>query len=171
MKTDSKLDTLEPKHLSENEKGPLTEVPNPDRFDEPTSKAKRAFNDTKDKIKEQGSEIKTRAKDSAKSRADSYVRETSSHVRNLESVARAARDQLDDDQPDYVKKGFDLAASKVGEVADYFDNSDSAKIASDTKKFVRRNPGVVLGGLILAGFLAGRFVKATEPDHEELNES
>ncbi len=169
MKTDAKLDTLEPKHIPENEEGPLTQVPNADRF-EPQSKAKRALNETKEKIMEQGSEITSRAKEGVKSRADSYVQETSSHVRNLESVARAARDQLDEDQPEYLKKGFDLAAAKVGEIADYFEENDSAKIASDTKKFVRQHPGLVLGGLVLAGFLAGRFVKATELDENELNQ-
>lgn len=171
MKTDSKLDTLEPKHLTENDEGPLTEVPNRDRFDDTQSKAKRALNDTKEKIKEQGSEIKSRAKDGARSRADLYVDETTSHVRNLENVARAAREQLDDDQPEYLKKGFDIAASKVGQIADYFEENDSVRIASDTKRFAREHPAIVLGGLALAGFLAGRFVKATEPEDEEFNKA
>ena len=170
MKTDTKLDTLEPKHIPENEDGPLTQVPNADRF-EKESKAKRALNETKERIKEQGSEITSRAKEGVKSKADSYVDETSSHVRNLENVARAAREQLDDDQPEYLKKGFDLAATKVGEIADYFEENDSAQIAKDTKKFVRQHPALVLGGLVLAGFLAGRFVKATELDEEEFNEA
>lgn len=169
MKTDAKLDTLEAKHIPDSDKGSLTQVPNADRF-ESQSKAKRALSETKEKIKEQGSEITTRAKQGVKSRADAYVQETSSHVRNLEKVANAAREQLDDDQPEYLKKGFELAASKVGEIAGYFEENDSAKIAGDTKKFVRQHPGIVLGGLVLAGFLVGRFVKATEIDEEEPNQ-
>lgn len=168
---ESTLDTLEPKNLPEPEEGPLTEIPNPERFT-PGAKASRAMDQTRGKIKEQTSEIAARAKDSAKARADSYVEETCSHLRNLESATRRAGEQLDDSQPQYLKKGVDLACSKVDEMAGYFERNDSAQIAADAKQFVRQHPAAVLGGLALAGFCAGRFIKATEPDdarHEQPN--
>lgn len=156
MKADPEVDSPEAKPDNETE----------DSSPKKASRAGKAIASTRDKLKEEGEGIKERARESAKSRADNLVDSTSSHVRNLEEVARTARQQLDDNQPEYLKIGMDIVADKVADVADYFELNDSEKVTADAKQFVREHPGVVLGGLVLAGFLAGRFVKATEPDGE-----
>jgi len=156
MKSDPELDSPETKPAQD---------PGGDS-QKPVSKAGKTITATRDKLKEQGEGIKKRARESAKSRANVLVDSASSHVRNLEDIARTARQQLDDNQPEYLKMGMDIVSDKVGEVADYFEINDSEKVTADAKQFVREHPGIVLGGLVLAGFLAGRFIKATELDED-----
>lgn len=85
----------------------------------------------------------------------------------LDCFARAlqgAGDQLESETPQ-ASQYTRMAGDKVGEVARYLRDHDAADLVHDAEDFARSNPLVFLGGCAIAGFLIGRFFKAS-PDEE-----
>jgi hypothetical protein len=86
----------------------------------------------------------------------------------LDCVARAlhgAGDQLGEDEAQM--SGYTrLAGDKVGEVARYLREHDAVDLVHDAEDFARTHPLVFLGGCAVAGFLIGRFFKASAPEGE-----
>lgn len=128
------------------------------------SEARKAFDETKKKIANHGNEIAGRAKESATAQADEAVRTASQKVRNFEKAAHEAIASLQENQSEHVVTGVRYFADRVGNVAEYLESKDSKELASDARQLVRENPGAVLGGLAVAGFCLGRFLKATTRD-------
>jgi len=81
----------------------------------------------------------------------------------LESVAQAIRttgQQLRQEQPQVA--GFaDTAASQVERFAGRIRTSSPGDMVADAEQFARRQPAVFLGGALLLGAVAARFLKAS----------
>jgi hypothetical protein len=81
----------------------------------------------------------------------------------LQSVAQAIRstgDQLRQDQPQVA--GFaDTAASQVDRFAGRIRTSSPSDMIAEAEQFARRQPAVFLGGALLLGAVAARFLKAS----------
>lgn len=131
---------------------------------ETKSEAVKAIKDAGQHAKQKGKQLMSKAKESAHKHADGYVDETGSKFRTLERVTREAADKVRDEEPEFVTRAFEWMANAGDGAARYFEESSSRKILNDARGFAREHPGVVLGGLVAAGFVAGRFLKAEEPD-------
>jgi hypothetical protein len=81
----------------------------------------------------------------------------------LQSVAQAIRktgDQLRQDQPQVA--GFaDTAAGQVEQFACSIRSSSPSDMIAEAEQFARRQPAVFLGGALLLGAVAARFLKAS----------
>src|SRR3954453_4871208 len=81
----------------------------------------------------------------------------------LQSVAQAIRssgDQLRQEQPQVA--GFaDTAASQVARFAGRIRTSSPGEMVAEVEQFARRQPAVFLGGALLLGAVAARFLKAS----------
>jgi hypothetical protein len=74
---------------------------------------------------------------------------------------------------DAAGKYVDNAARRVQELSRYLKDADLARLSEDAADIARRHRGLVAGGLLLAGFVAARFLKASateadsDADHED----
>ena len=125
----------------------------------------RGIVETREKLKNEAGEVFSKACEGAKNRADEMVDETSRKVRNLEEAAEAAKSTMSDEQPAFLVHGWDLLEGRISTVAEYLERKDSREIADDVRAVVRKNPGATLGALAIAGFFAGRFLKAGKPSN------
>lgn len=163
MKPEAQLDTLEPKHLERDPRGTLTEVPNPDRFD-PSSAGQRAARDTARSLNRNLDEFSQKARQEFRQRADGYLKNIGTKLRELEQNASRAADDLGEGQPEPVARGARFTSEQLARLADYVEHRNSHEIADDVRSLVREHPAAFLGGLAVLGFAAGRFLRASEPD-------
>jgi hypothetical protein len=107
--------------------------------------------------------------------AKDQVRELANHGRQevagqLDCVARALRgagDQIGEESAQ-ASQYTRLAGDKVGELATYLRDHDAVDLVHDVEGFARTNPLVFLGGCAVAGFLIGRFFKASPVQSDDL---
>lgn len=104
-------------------------------------------------------EIAQQTSQEVRNRADGYVNSVSGKVRNLEKAVRDAASRTDGEQPQKVTSGAQVVAKKLDGVASYLDRKDSREITEDFGSLVRSNPALVMGSILAAGFLAGRFLR------------
>jgi hypothetical protein len=86
----------------------------------------------------------------------------------LSSVADSVRKVSDNLRGPDVQDGIskftaeysDVAARKIEDVANYFDNKSVREMYSDVENFARRNPAVFVGGAFALGLLLSRFLKS-----------
>ena len=127
-----------------------------------------AFGETGRTIKEQAMQGAQSAKDQMRQLANAGREEMAGQ---LDCVARAlsgAGDQLGGEEKAYASQYTRLAGEKVGEVAQYLREHDAVDLVHDVEDFARTNPLVFLGGCAIAGFLIGRFFKASPPEEPAL---
>ena len=51
--------------------------------------------------------------------------------------------------------------TRLHELASQLEKQDLADVLRDVQRFIRKNPGLVFGGMLLVGFAAARFLKAS----------
>lgn len=167
MNEQTTLDTLEPKHLETPEGGPLTLAPSSERLpghtgSSPKQERRKAYEETKSLLREKGIELAGKTREALRERSDQAANTAASHLRCVEKQSREFADRLSDDDPSYLAAPMREVSKGVSNLADYFETRSSTEILEDGREFVRRNTGLVLGGLLAAGFLAGRFLKSSE---------
>lgn len=141
----------------------------------PGSESKmEAGKDKKEAVKEQAAQKGHEMKEEAAERARTKFEEGKQYgEKNLESTAQALRDAagtLKEDDQEAMARYTEWAAGQVDSVADYFRDRSVDDVLHDARYMARRNPGMVLGGALMAGFLAARFLKASEPMRSETPE-
>jgi hypothetical protein len=85
---------------------------------------------------------------------------------SLGEVAQAVRktgDKLRDQQPQLAGVA-DTAADQVDQLASRLRDSDPNELIGDVESFARRQPALFLGGAVLLGMAAARFLKASPPE-------
>ena len=84
-----------------------------------------------------------------------------------ETVRTASRNLKSSDAQNAITtttaKYTDTAASKLDDVAHYFETHDLRQMMRDAEGFARRNPAVFIGGAAVLGLLAARFLKSSKP--------
>ena len=140
-----------------------TELPLKNASGSPTgemTEARKAAEETRETLKTEAREVFGKARESARHRADSCVNATAGKIRNLQVATSRATEAMREEQPDFIVAGANLLSERIATAADYFDRKDSREIADDVADFVRTRPSTSLGILAVAGFCAGRFLKA-----------
>lgn len=126
--------------------------------------------EAKEKAAQKGHEMK----EEASKRARAKFEEGKQYgEKNLESTAQALRDaagKLKEDDQETMARYTEWAAGQVDSVAGYFRDRSVDDVLRDVRYMARRNPGMVLGGALMAGFLTARFLKASEPMRSETSE-
>jgi len=121
-----------------------------DKAGQIVDQAKDALGGTVDQVREQAvSQV-----DQQKSRA----------AETLNTVAGAVRqtgDQLRQQDQGTVAQYVDTAANQIERMATYLNNRDINDMAVELQHFARRQPALFLGGALLAGMLAARFLKSS----------
>lgn len=85
-------------------------------------------------------------------------------VRGFGLAGRDAAEDLAGKAPPPMVAGAEALAQTSDRIADYLETKRVKEMADDAAELTREHPGLVFGGLLLAGFAAGRFLKASEAD-------
>jgi len=125
--------------------------------------AKQAAKESFRSFKREGNNLASKAKESVSNAANEKLNEAASKVRNVQNAARDAAERFGEGSNPALKSGAESVASNIGNVADYLENKQPEEVVDDVRGFVKEHPVAVFGTLIAAGFIAGRFLKASSP--------
>ena len=70
----------------------------------------------------------------------------------------------------FFRQGMDIlpySKAKQTLISIYFRDRNVDDVMRDVRSMARKNPAMVLGGALMAGFMAARFLKASEPIRQE----
>jgi hypothetical protein len=119
---------------------------------------------SQDRLQDAVSHVTDRVTDTAQQEVGTRVDSSLSRAGDvLEQVAGAVRrtgDQLRQDQPQ-VANLADTAAGQVDRAAQYLRGSDSQQILAEAERFARQQPAIFIGGAVMLGLVAARFLKAS----------
>ena len=118
-----------------------------------------------DELKSQAAELTRAVTESVKEQAeqvfDRQRDRTARRVSKLGRVVHQAAHGLHAVRMDAVADYVDSAGGQFERAADYIQDRDFGEVLEDAGALVERNRPVVVTGLFIAAFLAGRFLKAT----------
>jgi vacuolar-type H+-ATPase subunit H len=82
-------------------------------------------------------------------------------TRHLSLALRGAADRLHNDNDDAIASYADAAAEQLERASRYIRGHSVADLIDDAQEIVRERPGLVLGGMFIAGLAVGRFLNAS----------
>lgn len=98
--------------------------------------------------------------------ADMRARRAAGHLGSVSEALRSAADTLQRDGEERLADYARRANERLGRSKEYLEARDPRAMADDLERSAREHPGVFLGGAFAAGFAAGRFLRASEPQEE-----
>jgi uncharacterized protein YjbJ (UPF0337 family) len=131
--------------------------------------------DTAKTVYEQAKGAANQALGAATDKAGSKIEEQKSNLSgglsdvagSLRKVGETLRD-TENKNPviDSAAKYGDQLAQRVEQISGYLEQKDLSEILRDTERFARRNPAIFIGGAMLLGFAAARFLKSSNPNRK-----
>jgi hypothetical protein len=122
-----------------------------------SGKAQEVAGQAQEKAQEATEKGQNMLRDQVDQRSTQAGEKVSSTASDLHSVGEELRNQ----GKETPAKLADQAAERTERIGDYLTNADGDKLLSDVEDFGRRQPWVVLGGGLLLGLAASRFLKAS----------
>ena len=126
-----------------------------------TDQAKDKAQQAAGQAKEQAQQAAGQAKGALRTQVDQRSTDAGQKVGGFASDVRSVSDQLREQGKDQPAKLADQAADRAEQVSRYLTNSDADRILGDVEDFGRRQPWAVIGGGVVLGLLASRFLKAS----------
>jgi hypothetical protein len=123
--------------------------------------AKQAASSAGQKIKESAEQLKDQAKERAEQKFGEKKQGAVSEIQNLASALRQTAENYQ--QGGRTGELLDAAAQKLERLGSNLESKNLNNIVDDVQTFARRNPAAFLGGALALGFLAARFLKASNP--------
>jgi len=128
-----------------------------DKAGQIADQAKDALGDTVGKVREQ-----------AVSQADQQKSRAAETLTTVAGAVRQTGDQLRQQDQETVAQYVDTAASQIERMATYLQNRDINDMAIELQHFARRQPAIFLGGALMAGMLAARFLKSSSRQGQQV---
>lgn len=116
--------------------------------------------DAQEKVKEGAQQVQARVRDQVDQRSTQAGEQVSATADALRATSRQLRDQGQDGPAQAAEK----VAHHAERVGGYLSESSADRILGDLEDFGRRQPLVVLGLGLAAGFAASRFLKASSTE-------
>ena len=126
-----------------------------------TDQAKDKAQQAAGQAKEQAQQAAGQAKGALRTQVDQRSTDAGQKVGGFASDVRSVGDQLREQGKDQPAKLADQAADRAEQVSRYLTNSDGDRILGDIEDFGRKQPWAVIGGGVVLGLLASRFLKAS----------
>ena len=126
-----------------------------------TDQAKDKAQQAAGQAKEQAQQAAGQAKGALRTQVDQRSTDAGQKVGGFASDVRSVGEQLREQGKDQPAKIADQAAQRAEQVSNYLTNSDGDRILGDIEDFGRRQPWAVIGGGVVLGLLASRFLKAS----------
>lgn len=115
----------------------------------------------KDKVKEQASEARGRVQAEAERGFERGKGRVAERVSSVAHAFRKTGEQLrEEDQGDLA--GYtDRVAEQVERVSSYLEGKGLRDVLDDVSAFAKRQPGLFVGGTLIAGLVAARFLRSS----------
>ena len=126
-----------------------------------TDQAKDKAQQAAGQAKEQAQQAAGQAKGALRTQVDQRSTDAGQKVSGFASDVRTVGDTLREQGKDQPAKLADQAAERAESVSRYLTESDADRILGDIEDFGRRQPWAVIGGGVVLGLLASRFLKAS----------
>lgn len=120
-------------------------------------------NEALEKARSQMGETGQQARQKLQEMAQDGKGRTAGIFDDLSKAARAAVDTLEERNDHRIASYARTAANSLEQVRDYVRHADLSDLADDAGRVTRQHPGMVLGGLFVAGLAVSRFLKADRP--------
>jgi ElaB/YqjD/DUF883 family membrane-anchored ribosome-binding protein len=95
--------------------------------------------------------------------ADNAREQAARRVRKLGVAVRAIGETMRVDDEQYIAQYAQKASERLDGIARYLNDTETQDVIHDAEQFVLRRPGVFVGGALLVGLVAGRFLKSSAP--------
>jgi hypothetical protein len=123
-----------------------------DKAGQVAEQAKDALGETVSKVREQ-----------AVSQVDAQKARATETVNSVAQAVHQTAEQLRQQDQGAIAGYADKAADQIERFSTYLNNRDFNDLAIEVQRFARRQPAIFLGGALLAGMLAARFLKSSAP--------
>lgn len=125
----------------------------------------------KDKLAQQGGELRDQAQAKAREYAEQGRNKATEKLdgvsRFFDDTARALDDQLGPELGGYVHRAADALAS----FTETLKQKDVNELMDDAREAVRRNPAIAIGAAAAVGFVLMRLIKSAAPQEGEATQS
>lgn len=125
------------------------------------SRAADVTGQLKEKAAEMSRAVTDTIKDEAERLFDEQKGKAASKVARYGKVIHQAAHALHAVKADALAGYVDSAGGAVEGLTDYLEERTLAQVLEDTAEVARRHPGMMLGGMFVAGLAAARFLKAS----------
>lgn len=131
---------------------------------EVTQEAKNRAGEVKDKIMAQAQEAKTRVQAEAEKGFEQGKSRVVSQVSSVAQAFRKTSEQLrEEDQGDLA--GYtERIAEQVEKMSGYLEGKGLRGAMDDLETLARQRPGLFVGGALVVGLVAARFLRSSSPD-------
>ena len=126
-----------------------------------TDQAKEKAQQAAGQAKDQAQQAAGQAKGALRTQVDQRSTDAGQKVGGFASDVRSVGDQLRQQGKDQPAKLADQAADRAERLSSYLTNSNGDRILRDIEDFGRRQPWAVIGGGVVLGLVASRFLKAS----------
>ena len=126
-----------------------------------TATIKEKARETKDRVINKGSEALNQAKERGRTMAEEQKSHLGERIHGYSSAVRRTAEQLREDKDPNIAHYAEAIADKIDQAADYVQSRDPGMILRDVENAARRRPEIFFGGMLLAGLVLGRFLKAS----------
>lgn len=121
-------------------------------------------------IRQDAKQEALRARDKTLERGRQFAEERKSVIAEevgvFGSAVRSASESLESDGEHTVAQYAEMCADELENASSYLSERRIQDLYHDANRFARKHPQIFLGGLFVAGLVAARFLKASEPEPE-----
>jgi hypothetical protein len=113
-----------------------------------------------DRLQEAASNVADRVGGTAQQQLDTGLSRAGDVLEQVATAVRHTGQDLRDEQPQ-IASIADTAASQVDRAAQYLRETDLQGIVGRAERFARQQPAIFVGGALMLGLVAARFLKAS----------
>ena len=129
-----------------------------------TAQAQEKAQEVAGQAKEQAQQAAGQAKSQIRTQVDQRSTQAGEQVSQQAGDIRTVAEQLREQGKDGPAKVAEQAADRIDRVGSYLKQSDADRILGDVEDFARQRPMAIMAGGLALGFIASRFLKASQSD-------
>jgi hypothetical protein len=123
-----------------------------------------------EQVKQSSADAMEQARESTRAALDSQKGRAAEGLGSVASALRSTGRQLNDQGQDAFGQYAERAAEKVDAMANQLRNKGVDELVYEAERFARREPELFLGGAVVLGLLAARFLKASNSRRREMRD-
>lgn len=118
---------------------------------------------TVDQVKDKARQAGSKAADRLESAVGQQKQRATGELGAIADALRQAGNNLDSGN-NMSGRFISAAADRIDDLSTRLDNRDMTEMVGEVRRWARRNPGAFVGAAVAVGFIASRFLKASEED-------
>lgn len=132
-----------------------------EKTQEAQAQTKQKAAEVADRTKQEAAKLSKEIKAKARSTTENQKQELAKQIEGVATALHQAATQFEQQHQDMLTYWTDQAAASLDKMGASLRDRDVETVLQQFQDFARRQPGVVLGGAVVLGFLGSRFFKST----------